>query len=134
MGDPDEKTLSCDRHLTESIPIASSSAEPPDLWRPGAASANPSRPGPSNDLRRIILAPARGGNDRTEASTAFDKPPLNPGPLELPTEYMRQDPHDQVYRLHPPFISSAPTAESSMTLRCQLAQQRTRKNKPHELR
>lgn len=107
---------------------------PPDLSRPRAASANLSRPGPSYDHRRGSSAPARGGNERTEASIALHTPALNPGLLELPPDYMRPDPHDQVYRLHPPFISSTPTAESPMTTRFQLSQQRTGKNKPHELR
>ncbi|KAL0941352.1 fumarylacetoacetate hydrolase [Colletotrichum truncatum] len=129
----DEKPPSYDQHLAESTLIASSSVNPPDLWRSRAASVNLGRPGPSDDLQRAISAPARDGKENPGPSID-SQPTLDPGLLELPPEYMRQDPNDQVFLLQPPFISSAPTDAGPMVPRFQLAQLRTSTNKPYKLR
>ncbi|KAF9878846.1 fumarylacetoacetate hydrolase [Colletotrichum karsti] len=130
---PEEKPPSYDRHLEESIPFASSSAEPPDPWRPRPASTGLDRPGPSNDLQRAVSAPATDVKEKP-GPPASPEPPLSPGLLELPPEYMRQDPNDQIFRLEAPFISSASTDAGLMVPRFQLAQLRTSANKPYKLR
>ncbi|KAK2752280.1 fumarylacetoacetate hydrolase [Colletotrichum kahawae] len=134
MRDPDEKPPSCDRHLTESTPLASSFADPPDLWRPRAASTNLSRPGPSNDLHRDISAPARGAMIVPRYRHLSIRHLSTRGCQRFHRSICAKNPPDQVFRLQPPFILHAPTVESPMTPRFQLAQQRTRKNKLHELR